>query len=129
MKKVIITFISLLVMIFIFVMFTVNKNDKYNNDMVSYIKKNITSLESINYINKYDNYYIVKDNLNVMIIDNDMNIVLSEKLSNIYSSYDDIVYRLNKLMYVEKIVKDNKVIYNYYDIYNHEEIDSIVVEG
>lgn len=129
MKKVIITFISLLVMIFIFVMFTVNKNDKYNNDMVSYIKKNITSLESINYINKYDNYYIVKDNLNVMIIDNDMNIVLSEKLSNIYSSYDDIVYRLNKLMYVEKIVEDNKVIYNYYDIYNHEEIDSIVVEG
>lgn len=129
MKKVIITFISLLVMIFIFVMFTVNKNDKYNNDMVSYIKKNITSLESINYINKYDNYYIVKDNLNVMVIDNDMNIVLSEKLSNIYSSYDDIVYRLNKLMYVEKIVKDNKVIYNYYDIYNHEEIDSIVVEG
>lgn len=129
MKKVIITFISLLVMIFIFVMFTVNKNDKYNNDMVSYIKKNITSLESINYINKYDNYYIVKDNLNVMVIDNDMNIMLSEKLSNIYSSYDDIVYRLNKLMYVEKIVKDNKVIYNYYDIYNHEEIDSIVVEG
>lgn len=129
MKKVIITFISLLVMIFIFVMFTVNKNDKYNNDMVSYIKKNIISLESINYINKYDNYYIVKDNLNVMVIDNDMNIVLSEKLSNIYSSYDDIVYRLNKLMYVEKIVKDNKVIYNYYDIYNHEEIDSIVVEG
>lgn len=129
MKKVIITFISLLVMIFIFVMFTVNKNDKYNNDMVSYIKKNITSLESINYINKYDNYYIVKDNLNVMVIDNDMNIVLSEKLSNIYSSYDDIVYRLNKLMYVEKIIKDNKVIYNYYDIYNHEEIDSIVVEG
>lgn len=129
MKKVIITFISLLVMIFIFVMFTVNKNDKYNNDMVSYIKKNITSLESINYINKYDNYYIVKDNLNVMVIDNDMDIVLSEKLSNIYSSYDDIVYRLNKLMYVEKIVKDNKVIYNYYDIYNHEEIDSIVVEG
>lgn len=129
MKKVIITFISLLVMIFIFVMFTVDKNDKYNNDMVSYIKKNITSLESINYINKYDNYYIVKDNLNVMVIDNDMNIVLSEKLSNIYSSYDDIVYRLNKLMYVEKIVKDNKVIYNYYDIYNHEEIDSIVVEG
>ncbi len=129
MKKVIITFISLLVMIFIFVMFTVNKNDKYNNDMVSYIKKNITSLESINYINKYDNYYIVKDNLNVMVIDNDMNIVLSEKLSNIYSSYDDIVYRLNKLMYVEKIVEDNKVIYNYYDIYNHEEIDSIVVEG
>lgn len=129
MKKVIITFISLLVMIFIFVMFTVNKNDKYNNDMVSYIKKNITSLESINYINKYDNYYIVKDNLNVMVIDNDMNIVLSEKLSNIYSSYDDIVYRLNKLMYVEKIIKDNKVTYNYYDIYNHEEIDSIVVEG
>lgn len=129
MKKVIITFISLLVMIFIFVMFTVNKNDKYNDDMVNYIKKNITSLESINYINKYDNYYIVKDNLNVMVIDNDMNIVLSEKLSNIYSSYDDIVYRLNKLMYVEKIVKDNKVTYNYYDIYNHEEIDSIVVEG
>lgn len=129
MKKVIITFISLLVMIFIFAMFTVNKNDKYNDDMVSYIKKNITSLESINYINKYDNYYIVKDNLNVMVIDNDMNIVLSEKLSNIYSSYDDIVYRLNKLMYVEKIVKDNKVTYNYYDIYNHEEIDSIVVEG
>lgn len=129
MKKVIITFISLLVMIFIFVMFTVNKNDKYNNDMVSYIKKNITSLESINYINKYDNYYIVKDNLNVMVIDNDMNIVLSEKLSNIYSSYDDIVYRLNKLMYIEKIVEDNKVTYNYYDIYNHEEIDSIVVEG
>lgn len=129
MKKVIIMFISLLVMIFIFVMFTVNKNDKYNNDMVSYIKKNITSLESINYINKYDNYYIVKDNLNVMVIDNDMNIVLSEKLSNIYSSYDDIVYRLNKLMYIEKIVEDNKVTYNYYDIYNHEEIDSIVVEG
>lgn len=129
MKKVIIMFISLLVMIFIFVMFTVNKNDKYNNDMVSYIKKNITSLESINYINKYDNYYIVKDNLNVMVIDNDMNIVLSEKLSNIYSSYDDIVYRLNKLMYVEKIIKDNKVTYNYYDIYNYEEIDSIVVEG
>ena len=129
MKKVIITFISLLVMIFIFAMFTVNKNDKYNDDMVSYIKKNITSLESINYMNKYDNYYIVKDNLYVMVIDNDMNIVLSEKVSNIYSSYDDIVYRLNKLMYVEKIVKDNKVTYNYYDIYNHEEIDSIVVEG
>lgn len=129
MKKVIITFISLLVMIFIFAMFTVNKNDKYNDDMVNYIKKNITSLESINYINKYDNYYIVKDNLNVMVIDNDMNIVLSEKLSNIYSSYDDIVYRLNKLMYVEKIIKDNKVTYNYYDIYNYEEIDSIVVEG
>lgn len=129
MKKVIITFISLLVMIFIFVMFTVNKNDKYNDDMVSYIKKNITSLESINYINKYDNYYIVKDKDNVMVIDNDMNIVLSEKLSNIYSSYDDIVYRLNRLMYVEKIVKDNKVTYNYYDIYSYEEIDSIVVEG
>ena len=57
--------------------------------------------------------------------------VLDIELSSIHkNTYNyDIIYKDNELMYFNDSKNDNKLIYEYYDLYTYKSIDRILVGG
>lgn len=108
----------------------VYRDNKYYNNMINDIVEN-TDIEKIDYINWYDDYYIVKDMEYVYLIQDNYNILLKLDLSIIHENTKnyDIVYRDDILVYFNDSYKDGKLVYEYYDIYTYEVIDKVVVGG
>lgn len=107
-----------------------NNNQKNINELNNLIVKK-TNLKNIKYINKYDNYYLVKDDEYLYIFDNKFKELL--KIDNIIihdnkNNYD-IIYHDNKAMYLNDYLKDNKIVYEYYDLYDYKLIKKIVIGG
>lgn len=104
----------------------VHSNDKY----IDSIKSNITNKYkkiNIDYVNEYGGYYIVVSNNNIIVLDFDYNEIIKDSVSNIKLNKFDIVYKTNKIMYEETVLKNNKLIYNYYDIDSGKFIDSVIL--
>ena len=130
MKKIIKVFICTLLVIFGFVLF-MNHNDEY---YINKLKKNIidnTELKEISYINYYDGYYIVMDNSFLYLYDNEYKELLSEDQILIHENSNnyDIIYKDNKFIYFSDKIEDNQLIYQYYNLYNYELIDEVLVGG
>ena len=103
--------------------------DKNNiTDMREEIIKK-TKIKDIIDVIEYDNYYIVKSNEYVYLIDFEYQEVFSIDINLMHSNDKDydLVYRENMLMYMDDFKKKNKVIFKYYDIYTYEFIDEVVV--
>ena len=106
-------------------------NDK---NYVKMMKKDIinnTEITKIEYVNKYDNYYIILGKDNLYLIDEEYNIVLEVERFLIHDNDNnyDIIYRNNHFMYLNEINKEGSIVYEYYDIYTYEMIESIMVGG
>ena len=104
----------------------VHSNDKY----IDSIKSNITNKYkkiNIDYVNEYGGYYIVVSNNNIIVLDFDYNEIIKDSVSNIKLNKFDIVYKTNKIMYEETVLKNNKLIYNYYDIDSGKFMDSVIL--
>ena len=130
MKKIITLFICLLIIIFIFIIYMDNNDNRYDDK----IKKDITDktdIKAIKYINKYDNYYIVADNNYVYIINNDYNELIRKDISLLHDNDNkyDIIYKDDYIMYFNNYMKDNVLVYEYYDINTYELIDRVFVGG
>ena len=105
--------------------------DKNNiNDIEKDIVKNI-KIKGIKYINKYDNYYIVRDKNYIYLIDYKYIEVLKIDNKKIYDNKNDyeLVYRDNTIMYMDNYIDNDGIVFNYYDIYSYKLIDSITVGG
>lgn len=87
------------------------KNKNYEKDMLDNIYKN-TSLENITYLNKDNNYYIIKIENKVIVLDLNYEEVYTKEL--VRESDLPLVYKRNSLYYEEKIVEKDKITYNYY---------------
>lgn len=131
MKKIIIIFICLVVFLFGSVIYIVNRNNNYLNNILEDIKNNSEIKEDIIYYNKYNNYYIVLTKNNIIVLDKDYKEVYNnstEKFQDKTSEYE-IIYKTDIPMYEETRKEGNTIIYIYYDIYTLDELDEIEIEG
>ena len=77
-------------------------------------------------VNKYDNYYILTTSNNIIVLNSKYEEILKEDTSKIKESNNmSIIYKNNSLMYLEKEISKDKVIYKYYNPSNLELIKEI----
>ena len=130
MKRIIKIFIGILLLVLMSIIYMDNNDRQYDNKLRNRIIKN-TGIKNIEYINYYDDYYVVIDKDNLYLYDNEYKEILKVDRIIIYKNDNDydIIYKDGKLMYFDDILKDNKLIYRYYNIYNYELIDEVLVGG
>ena len=130
MKKLIVLFIGIISILFIGVLIMVGIDNGY----VSKLEKDIyekTDVKDIKYVNEYDGYYIVMDNDNIYLFNNDYEEITRIKVNLVYDNKNnyDIVYRDKTIMYMDNYKNEEGIIFKYYDIYTYEEVDSVIVGG
>ena len=130
MKKVIKIFISLLIIIFIFILY-MDYNDKRYEDRLKNKIINNTDIKDIKYINHYDNYYIVMDIDNLYIFDKKYVEILKIDRILIHENKKkyDMIYKDGIVMYMNDYYKDKSLVYEYYDLYTYEMLDRVLVGG
>lgn len=130
MKKIVKIFIGIIILIFILILGMVRNNDKNYNKMIKEIENN-TLVKEVEYVNKYNNYFIVEDNEYLYLINDKYEIISEIDINLLYknSKNYDIIYKDERFMYMEDNYKDGKLYYQYYDIYNYSLIDEIMVGG
>lgn len=129
MKKVLIV-VAIVVIIgaFLLLIYPVWKNDNYEENLMQNIYDN-TNIENISYLNKSNNYYILKTDAEVIVLDLNYEELFRDKIDSLYVSELDLVYRRNKLFYEESEMSNDKLIYNYYDAYTYELVYTSNVGG
>jgi len=130
MKKIIVIFIGIFLCSFILISLIVNNDNKYINSLENKILDN-TDIETIKYINYYDDYYIVCDDYNLYLFNSEYLEILSINLKLLFDNGKnyDIVYKNKTLMYMDSYKNKEGIIFKYYDIYTGEVIDEIIVGG
>lgn len=108
--------------------YPVIKNNSYEKGLFKNVYDN-TDIENISYLNKSNNYYILKTDSEVIVLDLNYEEVFRDVITSLYVSELDLVYRRNKLFYVEKKVNGKKISYNYYDVYTYELIYETNIGG
>lgn len=104
------------------------KNDNYQKRLISDIYKN-TGIKNIEYLNKDNNYYVVKDRDKVIVLDLNYEEVYSIDKSKLKDNDLDLVYRRNNLYYEEKIRDGDNLTYNFYNIDNNELAYQVLLGG
>lgn len=104
------------------------RNEDYNKKLFDDVYSN-SNIKNINYVNKSNNYYIVKNDKEIVVMDLNYDKINSVNVSDIYDSDLDIVYRRGNIYYEEKINDKDKLIYKYYNINNGEFVFDITVGG
>ena len=104
------------------------KNDNYQKRLISDIYKN-TDIKDIEYLNKDNNYYVVKDRDKVIVLDLNYEEVYSIHKSKLNDNDLDLVYRRNNLYYEEKIRDGDNLTYNFYNIDNNELAYQVLLGG
>lgn len=104
------------------------KNDNYQKRLISDIYKN-TDIKDIEYLNKDNNYYVVKDSDKVIVLDLNYEEVYSVDKNKLMDNDLDLVYRRNNLYYEEKIRDGDNLIYNFYNIDNNELAYQVLLGG
>lgn len=127
MKKVIIIFISLVLIFFLSVIFIVYNNNKYENNILNEVRDKYS--KDVSYVNKYLDNYVVKTKDKVVVLNSKYEEVTSMNISDLYESSYDLVYRKNVIMYEKVDVDGINIIYTYYDVKSGEEIEKVEIEG
>ena len=130
MKKLVIIFISLILFLFISICIVVGIDKNSISDIEKDVLKN-TNINDIEYVNKYDNYYIVLDIDNLYLFDKEYKEIFKVERDKVYENKNnyDIVYRNKTIMYMDNYKNKDGLIFKYYDIYTYKLIDEIVVGG
>ena len=128
-KKILITIlITIILLIFSIILYPIIKNNNYQKKLLNNIYEN-TDLKDIKYLNKDNNYYIIKTKDKVLVLDLNYEEVYSISTSEIKMGNLDLSYTRNSLYYKERIRKNNKLTYKYYDIKTNEEVFTSVLGG
>ena len=128
-KKVLITILIIIILlIFSIILYPIIKNNNYQKKLLNNIYEN-TDLKDIKYLNKDNNYFIIKTKDKVLVLDLNHEEVYSISTSEIKKSNLDLSYTRNSLYYKERIRKNNKLTYKFYDIKTNEEVFTSVLGG
>ena len=130
MKKLGIVLLSLLFIFIVCISYMDNNNKKYNNKLVSNVK-NKTEIEKIAYVNKYSDYYIVRNNNYIYVLDKEYKELLKIDVKIVHENKNnyDIIYKDGIVMYYNDYYKDKSLVCNYYDIYKYKLIKSVTLGG
>lgn len=118
----------ILILVFISIIYPVMRNEDYNKKLFDDVYNN-SNIKNINYVNKSNNYYIVKNDKEIVVMDLNYDKINSVNVSDIHDSDLDIVYRRGNIYYEEKVNDKDKLIYKYYNINNGEFVFDITVGG
>ena len=127
-KRVFILLMVFIVLILGIYIYPSIKNDNYQKRLISDIYKN-TDIKDIEYLNKDNNYYVVKDRDKVIVLDLNYEEVYSIDKSKLKDNDLDLVYRRNNLYYEEKIRDGDNLTYNFYNIDNNELAYQVLLGG
>ena len=119
-------FVLISIISFLVILIPPIKNKKYSKQILDDISSN-TGLENISYVNKSNNYYIVKIDKLVIVFDLNYEQVFTK--DNVRDSDLPLIYKRNNLYYVEKKRKKDRLTYNYYSVDEDKLIFSSVVGG
>lgn len=127
--KVLIVIGVILLIILFSLIWPVNSNKDYLEDLFRDIVSNYEIDGKVDYVNIYGGYYIIKTKDKVVVLDKEYKEVFVESNSKLVDNKNnyDLVYRNNSLMYEDAIVKDEEITYNYYDVYTYKFITSIII--
>lgn len=113
--KYLIIIISLIIISILFIIiYPVNKNNKYEDKLKKDIIEN-TNIKKIKYLNKDNNYYIIKASKKVIVYNLNYEEVFSIKIEDLFDSDKELVYRKNNLYYEEKTKDKDQIVYNFYN--------------
>ena len=107
------------------------KNDNFYNDMLEDKILENTNILLVEYVNCYDEHYIVRDTENLYLFNNDFMEILRIDVNLLFNKYEnyDIVYRNKTLMFMDNYKDKDGIIFKYYDIYTGEIIDDVLIGG
>lgn len=130
MKRIVKIFVSIIVFLFIMIMFMIWNDNRYYDKSKKIIEEEC-KIDNIIYINKYNDYYIVKDREYLYLINSEYRIISEIDNNLLYENKEnyDIIYDDEVFMYMDDEYIDDGVIYRYYDIYSYELINEIKVGG
>lgn len=95
------------------------QDSKYKKNLIKDIYKS-TTVKEIDYLNKDNNYYIIKTKDKVIVLDLNYEEVYTIDLTSLKDSNLELVYRRNNLYYEEKTKEKNKITYKFYDVQTNE---------
>ena len=128
--KIIILIVIIISIISILIFFINNKNNKYLNNISKSISTNYDIKEDITYSNKYGNYYIFTTKTKVIVLNKEYEEILKENIDILAPNKANyaLIYKNNKLIYEQTILKKDKLTYKYYDATNSEFIKETTME-
>ena len=128
MKRIIIIFLSITFILLILLLYITN--DNYYNNISKSIKDNYANI-NLYYVNKYNDYYIFLSDENYGVLDGEYNeiMLISKSLVHDNTNNYDVIYKDNKLIYQEEVLDKDKLMINYYDIYNYQLGKTITIGG
>lgn len=118
-KLILIPIIILIVLPLLVIIYPIIKNNNYEKELLNNIYNN-TNYKDITYLNKDNNYYIIKTKKNVLVLDLNYEEKYSTNIEDLKENKLDLVYRRNSLYYEEKIREKDKLIYKYYNVLTNE---------
>ena len=128
MKLWILILILILMVPLIIIIYPVSKNNNYQKELKETIVKN-TNIENITYLNKDNNYYIIKNDKEIIVLDLNYEEVYKVSLGDIKEEDRELTYRRNNLYYVDKVREKDKLTYIFYNISTGNEEYSLEVGG
>lgn len=130
MKKVVVGFIILICLVFISMLVMVSIDSKDILKLENEIKDN-TSIDMVQYVNKYDGYYIVLDKEYLYLFNDLYEEIYKIEIEKIHKNKNnyELVYRNNTIMYMDSYTKTDGIVFKYFDIFTYEVIDEVVIGG
>ena len=128
-KKVLITIlITIILLIFSIILYPVIKNNNYQKKLLNNIYEN-TDLKDIKYLNKDNNYFIIKTKDKVLVLDLNYEEIYSINTNELIDSNLDLTYIRNNLYYKERKKENNKLVYKYFDVKTNKEVYTTTLGG
>ena len=130
MKKVVVGFIILICLVFISMLVMVSIDSKDVLKLEDEIRDN-TSVDMVQYVNKYDGYYIVLDKEYLYLFNDLYEEIYKIEIEKIHKNKNnyELVYRNNTIMYMDSYTKTDGIVFKYFDIFTYEVIDEVVIGG
>lgn len=128
-KKILIIILIIIIILPIgIIIYPVIKNNKYQDRLLDNIYEN-TSIKNIEYLNKDNNYYIIKTKDKVTVLDLNYEEIYSINTNELINSNLDLTYIRNNLYYKERKKENNKLVYKYFDVKTNEEVYTTTLGG
>lgn len=130
MKRIIKFFILMIILLFISIWVIV----LFDKSKIQNLKLDIldnTDIKKIVYLEKYDNYYLVMDEVYLYLLDAKYKELERLHRSELYDNkYNyELIYKDGTIMYMNNYKNEKGITFKYYDIYTYELMEEITLGG